>query len=164
MKKKGASTADLLFLIIVLFALAVGSIFIYKIFDDTNDKIQTQDGLRPEVKSGIDEQVNKFPTIFDNIFLIIVVGLGIALFVCAFFLNSHPVFFIFAVILLILAVIIAAIIANTYEEVVSNSTIASAESQFTIIPYVFNNFTMIIAGLGVLLLVGLFAKSRSEPA
>lgn len=163
MNNKGSSIADLLFIIIILFTLAVGSIFLYKIFDSTSEGIAQIDSIDQDIRDGITEQKNTFPKVFDNIFLIIVVGLGISLFIGAFFLNSHPVFFIFAVILLIIAVIISAIIANTYEEIAANTTIASAESQFTIIPYVFNNFTMIIAGLGVLLLVGLFAKSRSDP-
>lgn len=163
MNKKGSSILDLILILVILFVVGVGSIFIYKIFDSVADEVATQESFDQDIRDDIVEQADAFPTIFDNIFLIILIGFAIALFIGAFFLNTHPVFFIFSVIVLGIVVILAAALGNSYESIVSNSEIITAEGEFTIIPWVFDNFTVIMAALGVLLLVGLYAKGRSEP-
>jgi Ca2+/Na+ antiporter len=141
--------------------LGVSSIIIYNIFTNVNTEIQGSE-FSTEAKDQIQDQVDVFPRVWDSVFLIVFVGLTIALFISAFYLNSEPIFFIFAIIILAIAVVIAAVVGNLYENVVVDTVFTSSESNFTIIPFIMSNTTQIVVGLGFLLLIGLFAKSRSD--
>ena len=156
-----ASIIDLILVAVVLFGLAIGGFVLHEVFDQANDKIQVSN-LGTDSKAFNATQNAKYPTMLDNFFLILFVGLGLAVFIGAFFLQSHPVFFIFAVIILGFIVIIAAILGNAYEEFVGNEEFSAVEANYTVIPFVFNNFVTVIAVIGFLLMIGLFAKTRGE--
>ena len=162
MNNKGASMLDMFLIIIILFVLGASSIFIYNIFTNVNDELQKSD-FSPEAKEQIQGQVDVFPRVWDSVFLIVFVGLTIALFISAFFLNTSPVFFIFTVIIMGIAIVLAAVIGNVYENVVVDTVFSSSEAEFTIIPFIMGNIAKLITGIGLLLMVGLYAKARSDP-
>ena len=163
MNNRGSSIVDVLFISVVLLALGISVIVLHNIFDEANNQIQDNNRLSADSKQFADDQNTAFPNVMDKFFLIIFIGLGISLFVGAFLLQTHPAFFIFTVIILAFFVVVAAILGNVYEEFIAGGDFSSIESNYLVIPFVFSNFTMIILGLGVLLLVGLFAKSRGDP-
>lgn len=163
MNKKGGSIADILFIAVILLALGIATLVLHNIFSEANDQIQNNAGFSAESKQFSQDQTNRFPNAMDKFFLIIFVGLGISIFIGAFMLQTHPLFFIFGVIILAFFVVATAILANLYEEFTATPTYSVTASNYVVIPFVFNNFTTIIMGVGVLLLVGLFAKSRGEP-
>jgi len=159
MNKKG-SILDLFLVIIIVFALAFTTIMGYKIFDSVNNNLQDSDSIDANSKALTQDNKDSYASLFDGLFLFAFIGLGIALFISAFFLNAHPVFYFFALILLSLVVFVAGIMGNTYEAISSSDSLSDATSQFTFIPFVMDNFVNFIVGLGFLLIIGLYAKSR----
>lgn len=162
MNKRGASLLDGILVIVVLFALTIGGFVLNNVFNEADNKIQASQ-LGTDAKALNQDQANKFPTMLDNFFLILFVGTTIALFIGAFLLQSHPVVFIFSVIILAFIMVIAAILGNAYEDFVGQGEYSSIEGNYTFIPFVFNNFVTLTMVLGLLLIIGLFAKSRGEP-
>jgi hypothetical protein len=162
MNKKGSGILDVLFIMVVLLALGISVIVLGTIFGEANDKLQDS-GLGTESKEFAQNQESRFPNTMDKLFLVIFAGISISLFIGAFMLQTHPVFFIFTAIIGAFFVTIAAILGNVYEEFVSRATFSATESAYLIIPFVFQNYTFIMAGLVILLLVGLYAKGRAEP-
>lgn len=159
MNRKG-SILDMFLVIVIVFAMAFITILGYRLFDDINTQLQGSD-ISSQSKSMIQENKDSYAGVFDGLFLFAFIGLGIALFISAFFLNAHPVFYFFSLFILALVVFVAAIMGNTYESISSSSALSNASSQFTFIPFVMNNFVSFIVGLGFLLLIGLYAKSRA---
>lgn len=163
MNNKGSSIIDVLFIGIVLTMLAIGIFVLNAIFDEANTKLQDSDSLSANSKQFSQDNQSKFPKTMDMLFLIIFAGLSISIFIGAFLLNTHPLFFIFTVIILAFFVIIAAILGNVYEEFTARPVFSAVESSYIVIPFVMQNFTMSILGIGMLLLLGLFAKARGDP-
>lgn len=162
MNNKGSSIVDVLFIVVMLLALGISVLVLNNIFSEANDKLQVSN-LGTDAKQFSADQTADFPNVFDKFFLVIFAGLSISLFVGAFMLQTHPLFFIFTVIILAFFVMVAAVLGNVYEEVVVTPEFSAAESNYLIIPFVMNNLTFLTMGLGLTLLIGLFAKSRSEP-
>jgi len=162
LNNKGSSMTDLILLVVIIFSLAIITIIGAKTFSSINDELQNQNEISDNAKNLINDAENSYNSVFDGIFLFALAGLGIALFMGAFMLDSHPVFYFFALFLMAIVCLIAAILGNVYEEFTSEGAYASTAASFTIIPFVMSNFLSIIIGLGFLLIIGLYAKSKQE--
>lgn len=99
---------------------------------------------------------------FDLGILIIAIGLLFAVFVSAFFIDTHPVFMIISIILLIVAVGIGAIWENMYTQVVSTSSLADTAAQYSAADFLFSRWSLILAIGGMIAIIALYAKRPSS--
>lgn len=158
--KKGSSFIDIFFVAIMFIILAVTVVTGYFIFNEFNDSVQASDDFSAEAKTVSASNAGNFLEVFDKFFLFAIIGLSIGLIVGATLLNTHPAFFLGAVILLGFLVFFAAIMSNTYEDFANDPTISDYADDFIILPWVFLNFPKIFVVIGILMLVALFAKLR----
>lgn len=162
MNKRGASLTDLILLVVIAFAFVIITIIGAKSFSSINDELQASDDISATAKGIIDDANTTYVSAFDGIFLFMFIGLGVALFIGAFMLDSHPVFYFFALFLLALTSLIAMILGNVYVDFAATDEYSDTVAEFTIIPFVMSNFLNIIIALGFLLIIGLYAKNRQE--
>lgn len=164
--KKGAGVSDILLMIIVVFCFIVafgGFIYGFNIITETlgdiDDPINTDSN---ETISSISEdtfgQGNTAIGLLRFVGVCIFFGLIIAIFLTSFLQRSHPVFFIFYVLLLIVIFIISILLSNAYDVVRSDEILGSTFQSFTILdffmlylPY----FVSIIGFLAGIVLYGL---------
>ena len=159
MNRKGSMT-DVVVAGILLLSLAGTAVVAYVITSDINADIQASDdfgALPKEVSANTKTSYLKFA---DNIFLVAIIVLGIGAFVSASLLNTHPFFFLGAIIIMAVIVTTAAAMSNAYEEFANEPSIEPYASDFVILPFIFLNYPKIMVGLGVLLMIGLYAKTR----
>ena len=158
--KKGSSFIDIFFVAIMLIILAVTVVTGYFIFNQFNDNVQASDDFSAQAKTVSAANAGNFLAVFDKFFLFGIIGLTIGLIVGATLLNTHPAFFLGAVILLGFLVFFAAVMSNTYEDFANDPTISTYADDFVILPWVFENLPKIFVVVGILMLVALFAKLR----
>lgn len=103
-------------------------------------------------------------TFFENMDYMIVFFLFmmfITTLIGAFILDTHPIFFVISLFILIFTVIISAQFANMYVEFSQNSELIAAASHYTLTYHVFTNFPTIITIFGFILAIVIYGKIRS---
>ena len=95
---------------------------------------------------------------FDAGFLLLVIGFFIGTIISAFFINSHPVFFIISFLGLIIMVTISTVFTNAFIEIASTPGLVDTGNQFPITVAVFQNWPILVTLLGGIILIVLFIK------
>ena len=104
-------------------------------------------------------------TALDYAYLILVAGLIIGLVASAFFIQTHPAFFIINVVMLVLVVVISAPLSDVFSKFSegSGSSNANITSAVDSMPYTENlalNFPLIATVAGAVFFIALYAKVR----
>ncbi len=161
---KKAQVGILLFLligIIVVFIFAVVGVPIAKVFDDviddlkqpehfgtSNASVNTMNQVQGLVTPAIDQ------LIFITLVAIVLGTLGIAIFT-----DFHPVTLGIFIIAIVLAVIVAGLLANAYDEVQSNEEFSTKADEFTFTNVIMGKqFPIIILIAGVIGVIIMMAK------
>lgn len=159
MNKQG-SIIDIVFLIVILFALSLFIIIGYKIMDTINDEFQTKSDLSTTAKGHISDLEGRFVNLFDGIFITIMIFLTIIIAVGVYFLNLHPIFYVPAILIAIFVIIMAGVFGNAYNEITESTDIKTEADKFTLIPFIFENFVVFITIISFLIIIVMYAKQR----
>ena len=159
---KKAGVPDGLFYMVAIFAVAIISIVGYAMLSNINDEFQSSTGITTEGKRLTDSITNKYVEIIDNSFLIILVGVLIGTVAGVWFIKTHPALFWIMIPIFAFIIFFAAIYGNVYFNFANNPRIAPTEADFTIIPFIMNNYVKIITGVVILIAIFLFSKGKSE--
>lgn len=161
MNKKGG-VPDGLFYMVAMFAVAIISVVGYVILVEVNDNFQTNAGITTEGKALTNSIKIKYVEIIDNSFLIIIVGILIGTVAGVWFIKTHPALFWIMIPIFAFIIFFAAIYGNVYYNFAANPRISAAEADFTIIPFIMNNYVKIITGVIILIAIFLFSKGRND--
>jgi len=159
--KKGNAVTDSLTVMIVLFIFGIMSIAAYMTFDSINTDIQASTDLDANTKQTSQQLYNNFAPTLDAAFLMAFVLFTIFAIVSVFFLDTHPVYFILAVILLFAVFIVGGFLANAWDDVMSDESLAPYANDFRASSFIMGNLLESLGGVVVLILIALFAKFRS---
>tara|TARA_R100000329_G_scaffold149007_1_gene138806 strand:+ start:720 stop:1169 length:450 start_codon:yes stop_codon:yes gene_type:complete len=146
---------------IVLFIFGIMSIAAYMTFDSINTDIQASTDLDANTKQTSQQLYNNFAPTLDAAFLMAFVLFTIFAIVSVFFLDTHPVYFILAVILLFAVFIVGGFLANAWDDVMSDESLAPYANDFRASSFIMGNLLESLGGVVVLILIALFAKFRS---
>ncbi len=163
--KKGDAVSDSLTILIVVFVFSFIILLTYKGFMDAAPDItdMLNDSSNPtmnESLASINVVVNDFPSIFDGALLIILVGLWIFALLSAYFIDSHPIFMILSVILLVFVLIASAIVGNVGEELVNDTEFNSIRGSFPITTFVLSHMLILILVIAFSIVMVLYGKNR----
>jgi hypothetical protein len=100
-------------------------------------------------------------TLFDQVFLMGAMGLCIFSIISAFYVNSHPVFFIFSMIGLGVVILINAVISNVFWEFVNSPAISTYANSFPFMVTLMKNLPLISGIVGILIAVATHGKPGS---
>lgn len=156
--KKGGIT-DVFFVVIIIFVVALGFLFISTIWTKMQPRIATLVEGDAEATTAL-SYTNTLASSLDNIFLIFFVFMVIAIVILAFQVGFHPIFYFIFVIVLVIGYGMSVMFSNTYEKVQSVGLINS--SQFTIQNYILNNLPGIFIGIGLFALLAIYFKIRTS--
>lgn len=157
--KKRGQVNDFALVIIAPFAIAIIFLIISMIMSDVNTAWQGTD-VNNESKDVFSENEAKFVSMFDNGFMILLVGLVIAGIVGLFVIDTHPILFIVVFIAFIILFLVGAMIANSFSDVTESGDINTELDRYTFVPLIFENFLGIIMSIGGIFALALFAKLR----
>ena len=165
MNKKGFIVQDLIFMAVIILVFAIvaiiGSMLFTTLSSRYNDTLVYGHNSSSFGKNMTQEMSTRYPKIFDNVFLIVVVLLALSLFVTMFLINSHPALFFIIIILLAFGLIAIAAIGNVFIQFSESSEISGYASQFTYMSFIYNNWITILLGIGFVGIIVFFAKIRT---
>jgi hypothetical protein len=155
---KRGSFVDIIFLVIIIFVLSILIIVGLQV----GETLQT--GLQPHLDNTsqdlVSDALDSYPSVFDGIFLTVLIFLTIFIVVTAAMIDTHPVLFILAALLLAALLFVGAILANTFEEIMGDSALSSQAAQFPITMFIMTNLPIFIGVIGALTIIALYAKMR----
>lgn len=93
----------------------------------------------------------------DSLYLFIMVASFLAAIISAYYINTHPMAFFFAVVMLIISVITNVYVSNTFSEIAGSSLFATIADNYPYIVTINQNLPLIITAFGALMLIVLFA-------
>lgn len=156
--KKGQLPLDLIIVLIVLFVFVVVAFVAVFVSQGINDELQADDDWNNESKEMLSELNTGFPTWMDNAYMFILIGFWIILLVSSFMVDSHPVFFIVTVILVIFILIAGMMISNALEEVTSDPDFSSVKEQFPKMNWINDHWLIIMIAIAFTALLALYGK------
>ncbi len=161
-ENKKASTTDAIFWIILLFVMGLFIPIGYQIVQSVNDGFQgVSDDLQNHSNSKkiMGDLNNDFGPLFDGIFLMIFVGMGIVSIIFAMLIRSSPAFYFVAIIVMVVIIFVGAILANQYATYSETPVIAAVAANFPMMNFIFDHFILIILTFVGLLSIVIWAKS-----
>lgn len=161
MNRKG-SISDLFYLIIVLVLFAVVSITMWTVMKAWDDGVQAapDSQFSTEGKEYSGSIRSKFVGIVDNAFMIVFVGIIVAITIGAYFIRIHPSLFWFSIPILAFIIFVAAIYTNFFSGFIAGD-LASSAADFTILTFVMNNFVYFMTGTIGIVAAVLFMKNNT---
>lgn len=159
--RKGNIVLDSLLVIIVLFVLAIVSVMTYRSFSAVNDIIQNDTNLVQEARDQIGDLEDKFPSLFDGIFIMSFGLLWILVIASSLTVDTHPMFFVLILILLVGILFTGAVFSNAYQSITGNTDIAAFASSFPMTNQILENFVTVIIGISFSIGISLYLKSKA---
>lgn len=128
---------------------------------------ETTNGLNYSLNLSAEQQeiiaVSKtLPEIYDWIGALSVFFLLFASIVSAFFVRSHPIFFVFFFIFSIAMLVLSGYFSDMYETVISQQVLNETASDFTMSTYVIKQLPIITLIGSLLIAISMFAKPSND--
>ena len=161
---KKALASEIIFLMVVLFFLAISLVTVIFVNDKIADVIRDNEKLNSTAPA--DDIINALDTInedtVNNSFAFIAGALILSIVLTAFLARIHPVWFFVFMLVAAICIIVAAPLSNIYEEVLANPAIAdSVASEQTTINFFMENLVTIMIVTTVLGVVVAMSKEES---
>lgn len=160
MKKKGNIVFVGIFIIIILVLFGMISMFAYQAH--TEFKTELLDDLEMnESKTVINDVTNRFPSTFDGLIMIILIGIWIGGLGSALVKEEHPVMFGLMMFLVIFVLIAGALLANAYEEVFSDEDLNTMPDSFPATHWILTHILEVGVFMLLSILLVIYAKNRA---
>lgn len=158
--KKGNAVSDTLLVVVVLFIFSIMAVVSYNIYHDLNTQLQADDTISNTTKETLQDLDDSYPDMFDQAIGIALVLFWIFALGSSLFIDTHPLFFIVSLVLLVSILFVAGVMANTYEELVQDTDLGTGYTEFPITNWIFSHYVEL--GIIIMFTIGiaLYGKSR----
>lgn len=150
----------MIMVVIVLFTLGLAAVFGYRILSEMNDEMQADADLHTEAKAVMTTVDTNYPSWIDSAFLLTLILLWGLLIVTSFMIDSHPVFFVLTLVLLLFVFIVGMALSNAYQDVTADSDLTASANAFPVINWVMGHFLIVLIVIGLSSALSLYAKNR----
>lgn len=96
--------------------------------------------------------------ILSNSFLFIFITFGIVSVISSFYTETHPVFFVFSLLIFAICVMIVGIFSDVFVELASSQVLLPVASQFVLMVDTISNLMTLSIILGAMIIMALYAK------
>ena len=152
---------DSVVVVLVIIIMGIAAVVGHNVFEDINTDIQADDDIGNTTKEVSGNLFAVYPSLMDNIFLFAFTLLIIFLLVSVFLLDTHPIYFILTIILLISVFIVALLLSNVYEDIMTDSELSDSANEFPFTSWVMDNMVQLIIAIGFLISIALFIKFKA---
>lgn len=143
---------------IFLVIFAIATIVIYPAFTEVNSDVQDQSDISAPSKAKINSLHERYPSVMDGLFVLAFALMWGGALVMSFMVDSHPIFFIFAVLLLVILLFVGAELSNMYDELTTDPEIGN--TSFPMTTYIMNHLVAFILAVATTTGIVLYGKNR----
>jgi len=159
MKSKNA-VMDGITVLVILVLFGIISVIGLNLFTTLNDEVQSDSTFTPEAQAISSSLFDKYPVLMDNLFLFAFVLLIIFTIVSVFLLESHPIFFIITVVLLVGFFLSAVLLGNVFDDMMNDSDMSTYANQMPKMSWIMQHILPLSIVNGFILVIALFMKFR----
>jgi glucan phosphoethanolaminetransferase (alkaline phosphatase superfamily) len=143
----------------MLFVLIIAAVLSVYTFNKVTDALKEQ-GVSGEALE-VTEKMNSSMDFLDYFFLMVFIGMFIAMIILAFMIRTHPALFIPYILLMVITIVVSVAISNAYYAFSLEETLASTISaKFPIADYLMRNLPLEIGIFGIVLLIIMYSKTQ----
>lgn len=153
--KKG-SLLDIIYIAGFLLAAAMFILIGYKIMDSLNTEFQAHADIPADAKTASATLTGYYPSVIDNSFLFLTVGIALVTFVLAALVRIHPIFIAFYIIGLGFVIFLSAVYSNVYQEIASNTLMVSLANNLTVTTTIMGKLPWFVGIFGTILMLVMY--------
>lgn len=155
---KRGQVQDLLVFGVVAFVIGVVILIGYRILTDVNDNFAASDQIPQHAKDRLDSFTGKFSTLFDAVYVLALLLLGILVVVSVFLIDTHPVFMALSIPAFLVVLFVNVVLANALDDIGNTSNLASLYAEFEMMQFVASHWIAMMSILGFLTITVFYAK------
>jgi len=161
LKKKANAILDTPALLITIFAIGFASMVVYNLWqtDLMPDLVNNVNTSNAEINATIEIIDDRYPSLMDGVFAFIFAGLWIAAIIGSLMIDTHPVYFIIAFLLLVGVLIFGVYASNAFQTIVADDPgLSSLTDDFPITYFILSNMLIVALVVGISIMVSLYGK------
>lgn len=159
--KKANAVLDTLTYVIIMIAFAIFTVVGYNAFTEVNDDIQSDSTLSTEAKALSNDLHTKYTPLLDNLFIFALVLFTITLIISVFMIDTHPIFFMANLIILVFVFIVIMLLGNAYDDVMLDAELSLSANSFPYMAWIMQHIMLVGLGVGSLMMISLFIKFKT---
>lgn len=161
-RRKPASLAvtdiAITFVILVTFSIFVVTTATFS--DDLRGDFNSTADFSAESKSLINNNVDQFPSLFDNLVFLAYVLLMVGLVISVFLVDTQPIFLILTIVLIFFSIVALMILSNVYDDLMTDSDLSAFAGRFPKTQWLMTHLVEIAIGAAFMTIISLYAKQR----
>ena len=158
MNKKG-NIPDVFYLVLTVVVLAIIFMASWTIMNQMKPSLDAK--LTGDVAHNATANALQAIGSFDYLLIFIMVGLLIATIISAFFINTHPVFFVLSLLMFILFMIVVPVLGNVFDAFAGDSGMSEAAEEFNVTTSFMDDLPKYFVVMCGIVLISLYAKYRA---
>ena len=161
--RRGNIPIETIFVLIVILVIVLSAFVGNLLLGELNDDIQASNDFGSTAKNMSQTFTNRYTTIFDGVVLGLFILLWGMAIVASLFVDTHPIFFIFSIIMLAVVLVAGAFISETYTDFVTDPTFSGYDTQFPMTHFLMTNLLVYLLIVGFFVGLVLYGKMRGQP-
>lgn len=160
--KKANAVIDTATFLIVFFIMALITIISYHAFKEIYPQISPEfnNSNYTAANTTLTTINESYPSTFDGGIVFIFFGIWIAVLIASYQIDTHPVFFVVSMIMLIAICVAAIFISNFYEEMFADAVFNNITSSFPMTNWIATHMLIVVIVIGASITMVLYAKMR----
>ncbi len=159
MNKKANTALEVTFILVILISLIVMFPIIYSQLSPFITSFASSTGYSASDSAGLLNFNDRLPRMLDNIFLMVLVLFWIGGALLAYFVDTHPVFFGFSVLLIIVVLYTALFLGNFVDDFMNTDAVSLARENMPIITFVSSHILEFMIAIAFTMLLALFGRT-----
>ena len=159
--KKANAILDSAFIIVALISFGMLSVIGWSIWNEFSPEIRTEINT-PEANATMDVVDNNFIPLMDGGFMFVFIGLWVFAIIASFMIDTHPIFFVISLILLITILAASAFLSNMYVEFMEDPSYSGYVTAFPITNFILSNLLIVTIIIGASIMLALYAKVKMQ--
>lgn len=157
------SVADLMLVVFIVFIVSISAVVGLYVINQFNTTLaNTTSNVISAPALNVTTKVASAYGVFDTTFPLMFIGMNLAIMFLSYLVRTHPIFLIFAVLLLAVVIITGASMSNAYQTFAENPTLASTASQFPLTAFIMQNLVMLQVIFGFIDIIILYSSIGGE--
>jgi len=159
--KRGNAILDGIFIFIIIVVFAIVSIYGSKVFDELNTEIQADADIGSSAKTMSNNLYLKYNPLLDNLIMFAFALFIIFAVISVFLLDTHPIFFVITIMLLVAMFIVSLLMANTFDDIMTDPEISGYANEFNFTTWIMGHLLELSIALGFLVAILTFVKFKA---
>lgn len=157
--KRGNVAIEITLVLTLLIALIVAFPIIYSHLSPFLTSLTGSAGISAESTTQLDNFNAKMPRMLDNIFLMVLILFWAGGLLLVYFIDTHPAFFGFSLILIIVVLWASVFLGNFAENFMNTDAVSLAKSNMPIIYFVSGHILEIMIAISLTMLLALYGRT-----